>query len=159
MSATSGGMTLWQPGDTVSVHLTADDSGEVAQKNHGVELTGEGDYHPTAAQVSAAGDGIGRITEMPEEYDESATYSAGELVGVASISINGRVEWLPPSDDWETETADTQDPAVGDDVVFDDGGTVKNHETEDALAVIGQVWTTVARDYGQAGKVAVLRYR
>jgi hypothetical protein len=159
MSSTSGGMTLWQPGDSVSVHLTADSNGEVAQHNHGVELTGEGDDHPTAALTSAAGNGIGRITEMPEEYDENASYSAGEVVGVASISINGRVEWLPRSDDWEPGTTGTQDPAVGDDVVFDTGGTVKGHETEDETAVIGRVWTTVARDYGQLGNVAVLRYR
>ena len=155
--ARSGRFTLYHPGDDVTVELVADGSGTVADEGLAVELVGEGGDAPQAQLNGTAGNGVGVLTRHPDEYDDSMSYSANETIGKATISVTNPIEWMVPSDGYAASVADP--------VVYDAGGTVRQVDFDGTAPddtgdqVVGQVFTTAAKDFGHAGHIAVYRYR
>ena len=157
--ARTGDLTLWQPGATVTAELVADDTGTVAGRGQGVEIVGEGsDGSPQVRLVSADGNGIGRLPKEADDYDETATYAAGEVVDPATeVELNGPVDWWEPAGDYAT-------PAPGDRVVLAAGGGVTSYDPGATPAdtpdmIFGVVWTTVSGDFGPGDRIAVYRFR
>ncbi len=146
------------PGQRVSVQLIADGSGNVAAEGDLVEIAGETPSHTQVAVVETAGNGVAVLDRMPEEYDESATYQAGDVVGEAMVYLRHPVDWMKPSGSYAA--------TAGDRVVSDVGGTVRAYDVDGtapddtAADLIGRVWSTNQRGTQYtAGKVAVIRHR
>ncbi|MDJ1433597.1 hypothetical protein [Halostagnicola sp. A-GB9-2] len=148
----SGDFTLFEPGEQpLTVTLVADSAGNVPELNDFVEIVGENSQHAEVSVVENAGAGVGTITRLPRDYDEDATYEAGETIGEASVIPRSPVDWTNPSDG--------EDLSPGDDVVSDAGGGVRafDDEADTADMIVGPVWTTISKGNYTTGKVAVLR--
>lgn len=150
---TSGDLTLFEPGESVTVTLVADSGGNVAGLNDLVEITGENSSHTEVSVVETRGAGVAMLKSHPPDYDDTATYAAGEVVGEASVVLRHAVDWLNPT----TVGA----LAAGDLVVSDAGGTVDAYDTDgtapddDPADLVGPVFRTG----GYGDHVAVVRHR
>ena len=150
---TSGDLTLFEPGESVTVTLVADSGGNVAELNDLVEITGENSSHTEVSVVENRGAGVAMLKSYSHEYDPDATYAAGEVVGEASVVLRHAVDWLNPT------TAGAL--AAGDLVVSDAGGTVAAYDTDGTAPddtpdmLVGPVWQTG----GYGDHVAVVRHR
>lgn len=150
----SGDLTLFEPGQEVTVTLVADSSGNVAELNDLVEITAENGQHTEVSVVENAGAGVAVLKRLPREYDENETYAGGDVVGEATVLLRHPVDWLNPSD------GATLSP--GDVVTSDAGGTVAAYDSaggDTADMIVGPVWTTAAKGNYTAGKVAVVRQK
>ncbi|NUC71701.1 hypothetical protein HTZ84_05155 [Haloterrigena sp. SYSU A558-1] len=148
----SGDLSLFEPGDRPTVTLVADSSGNVPDLNDFVELTGENAQHAEVSVVENAGAGVATVARLPDEYDPNASYSAGDVIGEATVLLRHPVDWVTPSDG--------TDLSPGDLVVSDAGGTVAAYDSaggDTADMIVGPVWTTIAKGNYTAGKVAVVR--
>ena len=150
-----GFLSLFDPGTSVSVTLVADSSGNVAGLNDAVEITGENSSHTEVSVVENAGAGVATVETLPREYDASASYSAGDEIGEATVLLRDAVDWIYPTTDGAL--------SAGDVVVSDAGGTAAAYDPQDTGAghtpdqIFGRVWTTLSRGAQTADKVAVVR--
>ena len=146
-----------EPGDRVSVELVADSSGNVAAEGDLVEMSGETSAHTQVSVVETAGQGVAILDRQAEEYDSSATYAAGDVVGTAMVYLSHPVHWLPASDG---ETF-----AAGGYAVSDVGGGVRALDVDGTAPddndrnILGVVWATNQRGTEYGGDVAVVRHR
>lgn len=151
----SGDLTLFEPGQRVSVTLLADATdGTVAGLNDLVEIVGQNGQHTEVSVVETAGAGVASLARLPREYDETNDYAAGEEVGEATVLLRHAVDWLNPTDGAAL--------APGDVAASDVGGTVDAYDSvggDTPDMIVGPVWTTRARGNYTAGKVAVVRQR
>ena len=158
-----GFLTLHHPGTSVSVTLVADSSGDVAQLNDLVEIVGENSSHTEVSLVENDGAGVAALETLPDEYDETTDYSAGEVIGEATVLLRHPIDWLVPTDgDWVPSTTETESPAAGDLTVSESGGSVRGYDTaggDTGDMVLGPVWTTLNRGAQTDGKIAVARQR
>lgn len=146
----SGQYTLYDPGRKVAVTLTADSNGNVATGGQVVTLTGENAEHPEAALNGTAGAGVGHLDADADDYDPDASYSAGDVVGRATVLLRKPVDWF--------ETSATL--SVGDLVVYDTSGGVRAYDSaggDTPEMIVGRVFRTIMSDPGTQSKVAVAR--
>lgn len=149
-----GDLRYFDPGQSVPVELQADGSGNVATRGDAVEIVGESGGVTQVAQVSTAGEGIGHLTNNPDEYDSSTSYGNNEVIGTTAVLVSGPVDWHP------TDSGYT--PTVGDLVVLDAGGDVRAYDSgggDTTDMIYGRVFATGPRNgSGADGDVAVLRW-
>lgn len=178
----TGDLIEYTPGEKVDVEVIADPNGNVATRGMGVEVVGDGRSY-TQVQLTQGADsyGLGHLTTDPDEYDETATYAAGDVVGVTSVYLYHPIVLLEPDDAYT--------PTPGDLVGWDAGGvisadagvtatsvgtltndlghdadgnleTLAGSDTEINLAqgAIGVVFASGSRDFGSAGKPAVAKF-
>jgi len=144
-----------EPGARVSVELVADSSGNVAAANDLVEIAGETASYPQVSVVENAGAGVAVLERLPEDYDETTTYGAGEVVGETTVRLRHGVDWVP------VDGAYT--PTAGDQVVSDAGGDIRAYDAaggDTADMLLGRVWlTNAAGTEYVSGMAAVIRHR
>ena len=149
-----GDLTLSAPGAQPPVVVEADANGNVPQRGDAVALVGESGRGVHVSLPSAAGEAVGTLARTPTEYDENATYAAGDIVGDSSLLLRHYVDWFKPADAYTASVSDT--------VVTDASGAVRAYDSaggDTADLITGRVWrTTRFADY-TAGKVAVVRHR
>ncbi len=148
----SGDLNLYTPGTEVTVNLVADAAGEVPERGDGVALNGSEDSaHPEAENVSAAGDFVGSLVDLPPDVDDEdiAGLSPGDSLGLVNVRVTHYVEWLP-SDDATLSPGDLAVYGADGVVAYD----VTPHEPND---IIGRVFKTGSNELGTDGKVAVVR--
>lgn len=150
---------LYEPGDSVSVEVTANSNGNVGLRGQGVALTGENRNHTEVSLTAAAGTGVGFLARDPADYTGSqGDYAAGDSAGVAEVELWTPVALLTPASDFDPNSTGTQTPAVGDDVEWAAAGEVQLYASADAPSPYGTVFRTLA-DPAAPGKVAVAIYR
>lgn len=156
-----GDLTHLEPGEDVTVTLVADSGGNVAELNDFVEIVGENSQHTEVSAAETTGGGVAILDRLPDEYDETATYAAGDVIGEATVLLRHAVDWANPNDGWDQTATDpsTTDPAAGDLAISAAGGVVQLYDPagNDAAGVVGPVWTTISKGNYTAGKVAVVR--
>ncbi|AUV81263.1 hypothetical protein C2R22_05960 [Salinigranum rubrum] len=149
-----GDLTLFEPGQDVTVELVADSSGNVAGLGTLVEISGETSEHTQVQQVETAGAGVATVARLPRNYDDTKSYSNGEVVGEAAVLLRHAVDWV--------EETTPGSLSAGDKAISDAGGTVAAYDPgggDTGDMVLGPVWTTLARGQYVADKVAVVRQR
>ena len=153
----SGDTRLYEPGRHVSVEVVANANGNVAERGQVVEIVGQTPDSVQVALSTTAGAGVGHLARTPLEYDETATYAAGDVVGESKVYLTGPVD--------KFETTELATLATGDQVVTAAGGGVREYDPVDTGAddqpqdIFGRVWTTRSHSEGGVGKVAVYRHR
>lgn len=150
-----GDLIQFTPGTEVDVEVIADSSGNVATRGDGVELAGDTSQRPQVELVETAGNGIGILQRDVVEYDETATYSAGDVVGVTEAIIYKPVILCNAVDDWDSGTTGTQAATVGDLVEFKTGGVVGPN---DGTNPYGVVWSITGDPFAPT-KLAVAVFR
>ena len=141
------------PGDSVGVEVQANSNDVVAQRGDEVKVLTENEDYVVVGAVEAVGDtSIGTLTEDPDEYDSSTSYTSGDSAGVADVSLDGRVVMH------DTDEAVAQNDEVQ---AAPDGNGVETYgdATTQTTIPLGICISTLAREFGQADKVAVLHYR
>jgi hypothetical protein len=141
------------PGDSVGVLVEANTNGVMATRGDEVKVLDETEEYVVVGAVESVGDtSVGLLTEDPADYDSSTSYSSGDRAGVADVSLNGRVTMH------NTDEAVTQNDEVQ---AAPDGNGVETYgdATTQATIPLGICISTLAREFGQANKVAVLHYR
>jgi len=141
-----------EPGDEVTVQLVANGNGNVATEGDLVAIDGETSTHTQVALVATAGTAVAILARMPEEYDSSASYAAGDVVGEAKVLLRQPVDFVPTGG---------FAGAAGDKVVDAAGGGLRSFDSaggDTGDMVLGQVWSTNTRGKEYvAGKTAVVR--
>lgn len=152
----SADLALYQPGDTETVELVADASGNVPAASRGVEIVGETAEHTQVALQSTAGSDFGQLADLPEAYDENKTYAAGERVGLATVFAHKPVRMY--------DVAEGATLTAGNLVVLDAGGVVTNYDDSDPGTggaghtpdmIRGDVYSTRSLEFEHGGKVGV----
>lgn len=149
----TGDLKWYHTSEEVSAHLVANADGSVPERGAGLEIRGENPDHPEVGAVSAPDNFVGTLVEVPPDYDETATFAAGEVVGEVTVLLQHPIAWMVSAD--ATLTAGT-------DVVHDANG-VRTYDPVDTGAddqpdyIIGPVWYSGSDGAGTAGKVAVVR--
>ena len=149
----SGDLKWYHTSEEVSAHLVANADGSVPERGAGLEIRGENADLTEVGAVSAPDNFIGHLVEVPPDYDETATYAAGEVVGEVTVLVQHPIAWLNSAD---------ATLAAGTDVVHDAGG-VRTYDPVDTGAddqpdyIIGPVWYSGSDGAGTADKVAVIR--
>lgn len=126
------------PGDTYTVEVEADGNGDVATENDAVELDGSTDRNPLVQLCTGRANEIGVLAEDPDEYDSSASYSAGDSVGTATLIVAKPI--IPVNAD------SAYTPAVGDYVTAVDGGGYTGITGPVATGLGGAVTNTLGVD-------------
>jgi hypothetical protein len=144
------------PGQKVTVQLVADSSGNVASRGDLVEIAGETGAHTQVSVVETEGAGVALLKRMPREYDSSASYAGGDVVGETTVLLRHAVDFVPVSGSYS--------PSAGDQVVSDVGGGIRAVDRDGtapddtADMILGRVWSTNTRGKEYvAGKAAVIR--
>lgn len=141
------------PGDSVGVLVEANANGVMAVRGDEVTVLDETEDYVVVGAVEAVGDtSVGVLTEDPADYDSSTAYAAGDRAGVADVSLDGRVVMHDTAE--AIAQADEVQTAPDGDGVETYGDAVTQ-----ATIPLGVCISTLAREFGQANKVAVLHYR
>jgi hypothetical protein len=152
----AGDLTLYHPGDQPGVLVEANTNGDVAQRGDGVAIVGADAENVHVALTAGAGEGIGTLAREPERYDDTASYAAGDEVGLSEVLLRHFVDWH--------KTTDSYTPSAGDEVVFDTDGEIRSVDQDGTAPddndrhVIGPVWKTSGPE-GTLGKAAVVKQR
>lgn len=150
----SGDLTLYEPGERVSVVVEADGSGNVPEVGDAVAVVGESNQGVHVSFPASAGDGVALLSRTPSEYDSSETYNANEEIGDAMVRLRHPVDWFVEGSAYTA--------TVGDRVVSDTDGTVRAYDNaggDTVDLILGVVWRTIQHAEGTADKVAVIRHR
>lgn len=149
----TGDLLEYEPGSRIDVEVVADPNGVVATRGLGVEVVGDGRSY-TQVQVTQGQDsyGLGHLSTDPDEYDENEDYAAGDVVGEASVFLYHPIVLLEP--------ADAYTPTPSDVVSWDAGGTINDwgDGTGATASPMGVVFASGSRDFGSAGKPAVVKF-
>lgn len=141
------------PGDSVGVLVEANTNDVMATRGDEVKVLNETEDYVVVGAVESVGDtSIGTLTADPDDYDSGTSYTSGDRAGVADVSLDGRVVM---HDTAETVTQNDEVQAAP------DGAGVETYGDAASAATIplGICISTLAREFGQANKVAVLHYR
>jgi hypothetical protein len=130
------------PGDTYTVEVKADGSGNVAGESDAVELTGETNRNPEVQVTTGTETDVGVLLNDPEDYDESASYSGGEAVGKATMAVMKPI--LPVKADG------AYSPAVGDWVHGITGGVYDSVSDPTTTFPSGVVFDTTIPEFNAA---------
>ena len=158
-----GDLTLWAPGSDPNVHVEADAGGNVPQRGDAVAPVSESARGLHVTTPTAAGTAIGTLKQTPKEFDETATYATGDVVGDTALLLRHYVDWFQYDETggWDQTATDptTTSPAVGNFAATDADGSLIQYDSASHVMPLGIVWrTTRFADY-TAGKIAVARYR
>lgn len=147
----TGDLNLTGPGVEVSATLVADGSGNVPDRGDALEVSGENEEETEVTALTAAGNFIATLVDRPVDFDEDATYAAGDVVGKVTVRITHYIELF---------YEDSANPVTaGDKVVVGTGGArpYDNAGGDTADMITGTAWYTNPKSEGTAGKVAVVR--
>lgn len=142
----TGGVIAFTPGEDIPVYIQEDGNGDLPTRSDFVTIV---DETPDYTVVQLAGDGdiaIGQL-EAYDHHDDS-----GDPVAGSGTIVSGKLITYAP-------VADAYDPSVGDEVEEAADGVVAFDGAADPETPYGQVFSTVARNFGVGGKVAVANYR
>lgn len=149
----SGDISWFHPGSEVPAHLVAGADGSVPDRRSALELTGENADLPEVGAVSDPSNFVATLVEVPPDYDEDATYAAGEIVGEVTVLVRHHIDWF---DDASGGTLGAGDGAVA----TADGVRALDEVGGDAgTDSIGPVWYSGSDGAGTADAVAVVRQR
>lgn len=153
----TGDITWFRPGSEVPAHLVASADGSVPDRRSTLELKGENQDLPEVGAVTDPSNFVATLVEVPPDFDETATFAAGEIVGEVTVLVQHYIDWF---DDASGGTL-----APGTQVVATAGGVRAFDPTaapgaNDAHSdIIGTVWYTGSDGAGTSDAVAVLRQR
>lgn len=150
----AGDIEWFTPGSHVPATLVAAADGSVPERGAGLELTGENQDMAEVGPVTAPDNFVATLVEVPPDFDETATYAAGEEVGEVTVLVRHHIDWL--------QDASGGTLTAGDRVVHGAGG-VRAYDPVDTGAddqpefIVGSVWYSGSDGTGTSDKVAVLR--
>lgn len=174
------------PGDTYTVEVVADSSGDVATRGKGVVLTGSRNRNPECKLVeNDDGFGVGTLQNDPDEFSgDQADYSAGDPAGIAEVVLTKAIIMVEPGSGYDPSVTDYVKFGDGGDVVsvtgpnvtgtggavtnnlgFDGDGNLESDNGSDVELNIldglpfGMVFDTAVPEYGASGKIAVATIR
>ncbi len=149
----SGDIEWFTPGSHVPALLTAGADGSVPERGAGLEITGENEDMAEVGPVTDSANFVATLVEVPPDYDETATYAAGEAVGEVTVLLRHYIDWLRDGSGG-TLTA-------GDVVAHDAGGVTAYDDVAGDLPadVVGPVWYSGSDGTGTSDKVAVVRQK
>lgn len=153
----SGDLEWFRPGSEVPAHLVASADGSVPDRRSPLQLTGENEDLPEVGAVTDPSNFVATLKDVPPDFDETATYAAGEIVGEVTVLVQHFIDWFD----------DTSGGALGAgaQVVATANGVRAYDPTAAPGAadapgdVIGVVWYSGSDGAGTANAVAVVRQR
>lgn len=147
----AGDITRFRPGSEVPAHLVAGADGAVPERGATLELTGENRDLPEVGAVTAPGNFVATLVEVPPDYDDDDAYAEGEIVGEVTVLVQHYIDWFTAAEDGLT---------AGDPVIAGtDGVSAASGEGVDPADAVGPVWYSGADGAGTVEKVAVVRQR
>lgn len=154
----AGDLGLYAPGDEPDVAVVADANGNVPQRGDPVSLAGESSNGTHVTTVSEIGGAVGTLKSDLLDYDENATYSEDDLVGMNALLLREYVDWWPVADSYTPSVDDlvTTD-ADGNLIAYDDTPTADGGAGHTPNMIKGRVFRTRPDGDYRLGKAAIAR--
>lgn len=150
----SGDLTWYKPGAEVPALLTAAADGTVPERGAGLQITGENEDMAEVGPVTDPSNFVATLVEVPPDYDETATYAAGEAVGEVTVLLRHYIDWLVDGSGGTLAAGNLAVHAAGGARAYDPVDTGADDQPED---IVGPVWYSGSDGTGTSGKVAVVR--
>lgn len=152
----AGDIEWFTPGSHVPATLVADGTGAVPERGEGLALAGENEDMAEVSAIADPANFVGTLVEVPPDFDEAATYAAGDVVGEVTVLVRHYIDWLVDGSGGTLAAGDQVVHGADGVRAFDPVDAGADDQSED---IVGTVWYSGSDGTGTSDKVAVVRQR